>query len=76
MLYHIVFSIKYRKKVLTKDIEETIKDVCCIDIELGYKINKIYRNRIRFRLSITQIIKIIKSITIREIFKIYPKIKK
>ena len=31
LLYHIVFPIKHnRKKVLTKDIEELIKDVCCI----------------------------------------------
>ena len=88
-MYYIAFPIKYRKKkVLIKDIEETIKDVCCNSIELGYEIKFIEiwldLDHIHFliqsvpNLSIIQIIKIIKSITAREIFKIiiYPKIKK
>lgn len=86
-MYHIVFPIKYRKKILRKDIEETIKDVCCNSIELGYEIKFIEiwldLDYIHFliqsvpNLSIIQIIKIIKNITAREIFKIiYPKIKK
>ncbi|MBO4956759.1 MAG: IS200/IS605 family transposase [Rickettsiales bacterium] len=79
----MVFLVKYRKKVLTKDIEETIKDACCNGIELGYEIKFIEigldLDHIHFliqsvpNLSITQIIKIIKSITTREIFKKYPK---
>lgn len=83
LLYHMVFLVKYRKKVLKKDIEETIKDACCNGIELGYEIKFIEigldLDHIHFliqsvpNLSITQIIKIIKSIITREIFKKYPK---
>lgn len=86
LLYHIVFPIKYRKKIITKEIEETIKNVCCNGIEMGYEIKFIEigldLDHIHFliqgipSMSITQIIKIIKSITAREVFKKHLEIKK
>lgn len=85
LLYHIVFPVKYRKKILTEEIEKTIKDTCH-GIEVGYEINFVEigldLDHIHFlvqgipNMSITQIIKIIKSITAREIFKRHPKVKK
>ena len=86
LLYHIVFPIKYRKRIITEEIEKTIKNVCCDGIEIGYEIKFIEigldLDHIHFliqgipNMSITQIIKIIKSITTREVFKQHPEIKK
>jgi REP element-mobilizing transposase RayT len=85
LLYHLVFPVKYRKELLTKDVENTIKEVCK-RIEIGYEINFIEigvdLDHIHFliqgipNMSITQMITIIKSITSREIFKLHPTVKK
>jgi REP element-mobilizing transposase RayT len=85
LLYHIVFPVKYRKKLLTEDVESTIKEVC-ERIEIGYEIQFIEigldLDYIHFliqgipNMSITQIITVMKSITSREIFKLHPTIKK
>jgi REP element-mobilizing transposase RayT len=74
LLYHIVFPVKYRKKLLTEEVENTVKEVC-ERIELGYEINFIEigldLNHIHFlvqgipNMSITEIVTIIKSITSR-----------
>ncbi|MFC1659518.1 IS200/IS605 family transposase [Pseudomonadota bacterium] len=84
LLYHIVFPVKYRKKVLTKEVSETLKNIC-IGISERYEINFLEigsdTNHIHFLIqsvpiiSITQIVKIIKGITAKEIFKTHPEIK-
>jgi putative transposase len=38
LLYHIVCPLKYRKGVITKEIGETIKEIC-IEISERYKIH-------------------------------------
>jgi putative transposase len=85
LLYHIVFPVKYRKKILTQEVSETLKNIC-IEISDRYEISFLEigsdTNYIHFLIqsvpiiSITQIVKIIKGITSREIFKTHPEIKK
>lgn len=84
LLYHIVFPVKYRKKTITDEVEKSIKDICD-GIEVGYEIKFIEigldLDHIHFliqgipSMSITQMIKIIKSITSKEIFKRHPQTK-
>ncbi len=38
LLYHIVCPAKYRKKIFTKEVEETLKQVC-IGISERYEMN-------------------------------------
>lgn len=86
LLYHIVFPVKYRKKIITKEIENTIKEVCCNGIELGYEIKFIEigldLDHIHFliqgipSMSVSKMITIIKSITAKEVFNKHPYIKK
>ena len=85
LLYHIVFPVKYRKKLVTDEVEKTIKNIC-EGIEVGYEIKFIEigldLDHIHFliqgipNMSVAQIVNKIKSITAREIFKIHPEIKK
>ena len=85
LLYHIVFPVKYRKEIINENIEKDIKNIC-EKIGIVYEINFIEigldLNHIHFliqgipNMSVSQIIKIIKSITAKEIFKLHPEIKK
>lgn len=85
LLYHLVFVIKYRKKIITNDVEEYIKEICK-NIENGYEIKFIEigfdQDHIHFllqsvpNLSITKIVTTIKSIIARELFKYKKEIKK
>ena len=38
LLYHLVFPLKYRKKVITEEIGEGLKEIC-IEISERYEIN-------------------------------------
>ena len=85
LLYHLVFPAKYRKKVFNEEIDKTLKEVC-LEIADRYEINFIEigndEDHVHFlvqsvpAISITDIVTIIKSITAREIFKKYKKVKK
>ena len=85
LLYHLVFPSKYRRKIFTKEIEETLVNICK-EIAERYEINFLEigndEDHVHFLvqsvpiLSLTKIVTIIKSITAREIFKKYPGIKK
>ena len=85
IMYHFVSTVKYRKNLLTKEIENTIKTICQ-EISERYEIIFLEivtdQNHIHFliqgvpKLSPTQIITIVKSILAREIFKIHPEVKK
>ena len=85
LMYHLVFPVKYRKKVINGAISNYIKDVC---LEIGdkYEIQFIEigtdEDHVHFlvqsvpTISVSSIVRIIKSLTSREIFKKYPEIKK
>ncbi|MFH1626916.1 MAG: transposase [bacterium] len=40
LLYHIVCPIKYRRKVLTNEVEKGLKEIC-LEIEKRYEIGYI-----------------------------------
>ena len=85
LLYHIVCPTKYRRKVFSKEVVETLKDVC-IGISERYEIYFIEigadEDHIHFLVQSVpviapkRIVEIIKSLTAREIFKRHPEVKK
>jgi putative transposase len=85
LLYHIVFPAKYRRVVLSDEIEVTIKTVC-IEIENRYEIKFLEigadKDHIHLlvqsvpKMSITNLVTIVKSITAKEVFKKHPEVKK
>jgi REP element-mobilizing transposase RayT len=85
MLYHVVCPSKYRRKVLTEAVSETLK-VTCLGIAERYEIRFVEigtdDNHVHFLLQSVPnmlpatMVKIIKSITAKEIFRIHPEVKK
>ena len=85
LLYHIVSPAKYRRKVFTKSVEETLKTTC-LGIDERYEIHfveiGIDEDHVHFlvqsvpSLSPTQIVQSIKSITAKEIYSNHPEVKK
>ena len=84
LLYHIVCPAKYRRKVFTEEVAETLKEVC-IGIDERYEIHFVEigvdEEHVHFLvqsvpiLSPRDIVQTIKSITGKEIFKRHPKVK-
>ena len=84
LLYHFVCPAKYRKFVFDKRVDETLKEVC-LEIEKRYEVHFLEigtdKNHVHFLIqsvpskSPTQIMKMLKSITAREIFRIHPEVK-
>ena len=84
-MYHIVCPAKYRRVVFTPEVEEVLKDVC-MEIEKRYEIEFLEigtdRDHVHFLVqsvptySPTKIVRTIKSITAREIFKRVPTVEK
>ncbi len=85
LLYHLVFPAKYRRKVITNEVEETLKQVC-IGISQRYEIKILEigsdEDHVHFHIqsvpnnSITRIVTVLKSITAREIYKTHPEVKR
>lgn len=85
LLYHLVFPVKYRRKVIDQFISETIKQVC-LNIEQSYEVGFMEigtdEDHVHFlvqgvpNMSVTKIVTAIKSITAREIFSQHKEVKK
>lgn len=85
LLYHIVFPVKYRRTVLTMDVEKTLVEVCQ-EIEICYEMNFIEigadGNHVHFlvqgvpSMSVAEMARKIKSISAKAIFKRHPELKK
>jgi putative transposase len=85
LLYHIVCPAKYRRKVFTKEISESLKEIC-IGIAERYEIHFVEigfdEDHVHFLVqsvpvsSPKDIVQSIKSITGKEIFKRHPEVKK
>ena len=85
LLYHIVCPAKYRKVVFTPQIDEKLKEICQ-EIACRYEIEFLEIgsdcNHVHFlvqsvpRYSPTKIVRTIKSITAKEIFRQMPEVKK
>jgi REP element-mobilizing transposase RayT len=85
LLYHLVFPCKYRRLVLTPNVEQTLKEVClnmapCYEmnfLEIGSDDNHVhYLVQNIPSMSVSDMVKTIKSITARELFRSHPEIKK
>ncbi len=84
LLYHLVFPMKYRRKVLTEESGNTLKSICegiseryeIQFVEIGHE-----PDHVHFLVqsvpsnSVTKIVRTIKSITARELFRLHPEIK-
>jgi putative transposase len=85
LLYHIVCPAKYRRKVFTRDVENTLREIC-LGISDRHEIHFIEigvdEDHVHFLIqsvpvmSPKMIVQIIKSITAREIFRIHTEVKK
>ena len=85
LLYHLVCPAKYRRVVFTEDVDNHLKAVC-LEISKRYEVQFVEigtdRDHVHFLVqsvpmySATQIARIVKSITAREIFKLAPSVKK
>ena len=84
LLYHLVFPVKYRHSVITKEVGESLTTVCLelseryeIEFtEIGYE-----EDHVHFlvhsvpALSVTKIVRTIKSITGKQLFRRHPELK-
>ena len=82
--YHIQITVKYRRKLLTPEIEKTIKETCeGFEYRYNLKIKQIGFDGDHIHIYLQslpqysggKIVKLIKSITAKEIFKKHPKVK-
>ena len=84
LLYHLVFPAKYRRAVFDQKVDKELERVC-IEIEKRYQIKFLEigtdKNHVHFlvqsvpKYNVTKIVKMVKSITAREIFKNCPQVK-
>ena len=85
LLYHIVLPVKYRRKAINEEVEHTIVSIS-EEISLRYEIYFVEigadENHIHFliqsvpTMSVEKIVRTIKSIMAKEIFKIHPEVKR
>ncbi len=85
LLYHFVLPAKYRKAVINREIDITMKEIC-LEISKRYQIYFLEigtdTDHVHFLLqsvptySPVKIVTMIKSITAKEIFKRHPEVKK
>jgi REP element-mobilizing transposase RayT len=84
LMYHFVCPAKYRRVVISKEVDLTLKEVC-LEIEKRYEVHFLEigtdKDHVHFliqsvpKISATEIIRMVKSITAREIFKKHPEVK-
>ena len=84
LVFHIVCCIKYRRNVLTEKVKNTLINIC-MEIEERYEIDFLEvgtdKNHVHIlvqlapKMSVSEAVRIIKSITGRMMFKIHPKMK-
>ena len=83
--YHMVWSVKHRRKILNTEIEEFLKDLA-VDIgrDKGFTVKLFECRNMEHvhcfitappKLSVTNIVKYLKGITGRKLFEKYPEIK-
>ena len=85
LMYHIVCPCKYRRVVISKEVDKTMKEIC-EEISKRYEIKFLEigteGDHVHFLVqsvptySPTKIVRTIKSITAKEIFKKHPEVKK
>lgn len=83
--YHVVWSVKYRRKVLTKEIEDYMRQVVYeTAAEKGFTVHEFECGQMDHvhcfvsappKLSITQIVKYLKGISGRKLYECFPEIR-
>lgn len=85
LIYHLVFSMKYRREVLTKEIGESLKLICVgiseryevQFVEIGYESDHVhFLVQSVPSISVSKLVTMIKSLSSRELFKAHPEIKR
>ena len=85
LLYHLVLPLKYRRKAINKDVGESLKEICfeiseryeVQFVEIGYE-----SDHVHFLVqsvpsySISKMIRMLKSVTAKELFHRDPEVKK
>jgi len=84
LMYHFVCPAKYRQVVFSKAVDNTMKEIC-LEIEKRYEVHFLEigtdKDHVHFliqsvpRKSVSEIIRIVKSIIAREVFHIHPEVK-
>ena len=84
LLYHLVCPIKYRRSVLSEEVEKSLVEVCK-NIESRFEIQFLEigadENHVHFlmqsipMMSPQSIVQVVKSITARELFRLHPEVK-
>jgi REP element-mobilizing transposase RayT len=84
LLYHLVFPAKYRRAVIDEDVDEVLKAVC-VEIAKRYEVKFLEigtdADHVHFLVqsvptySVTKIVTMLKSLTVREIFRRCPQVK-
>ena len=84
LLYHFVCPAKYRKVVFSKAVDQTLKEIC-LEIEKRYEVHFLEigtdKDHVHFLVqsvptkSASMIIRMIKSITAREVLRKHPEVK-
>jgi len=85
LLYHLVFPAKYRRAVFDDEVDEVLKDVC-LEVEQRYQMKFLEigtdKDHVHFLVqsvptySVTKVVRTLKSITAREVFKRCPGVKR
>lgn len=84
LLYHLVFPLKYREGLLTEESGNTLVSVCkkiteryeIEFIEIGYESDHVhFLDQSVSNMSVSQLVRMIKSIVAREMFRLHPEIK-
>ena len=85
LLYHLVFPAKYRRVVFDERVDEALKEVC-LEIAERYQVKFLEigtdEDHVHFLVqsvpmySVTKIVRLVKSLTAREIFRRCPQVKK
>ena len=84
LMYHLVFPAKYRRVVFDRHVDEVIKEIC-LEIEKRYEVKFLEigtdGDHAHFLVqsvptySVMKLVRMIKSITAREVFKRCPEVK-
>ena len=85
LLYHLVFPAKYRRAVFDEDVDRVLTEVC-LEIAKRYEVRFLEigtdKDHVHFLVqsipsySVTKIVKMVKSLTAREIFRRCPQVRK
>ncbi len=84
-MYHIVFPAKYRRAVIDEQVDTVLKEIC-LGISARYQLKFLEigtdKDHVHFLVqsvptySVTKIVRMVKSLTAREIFRRCPQVKK